>query len=424
MGWCGVEDPVNIPPIWFKYQTTKSVATHRMMLMEALQVWARDHGNVRLDPALFLTEASIGDWVNLRMNPGSARPRYESCDKGMTPLAARPMSVKDKESHELREQAKLEARADMTFMEVVQDKKSDPPAPAQTYDKLCKNVITYAAILGVHFGNVSGYYKNVVGLKDILELEVVASLEENFTPKLCREITWAVIDDGRFYFSKQVTPNQLATGQAQWPMSNLDCIFQNVRYQSEIHRSTFPTQWLAQTAYEKIGKKTGMQHQGGAVRNLGGAFNLHLAPPQVQNPFVQDGNTKIGNKEWTPPQNDPRHPIIRRLMDPLLKQCRGKWSLRRILEGANIAIKDLPQIPKYMVNGQNTLCYRMVLDHCKSKRCANQGGHEVERLHVSDEYAKALSARIAPGVQHVLSNPGAGLNATGSGGGRKRGAPG
>ena len=207
-------------------------------------------------------------------------------------------------------------------------------------------------------------------------------------------------------------------------MSNLDCIFQNVRYQSEIHRSTFPTQWLAQTAYEKIGKKTGMQHQGGAVRNLGGAFNLYPAPPQVQNPFVQDGNTKIGNIEWTPAQNDPRHPIIRRLMDPLLKHCRGKWSLNRILEGANIAIKDLPQLPKYMINGRNTLCYRMVLDHCNSKKCANQGGHEVERLHVSDEYAKALSARIAPGVKYALSNPGVGWTATGGGGGRKRGAPG
>ena len=87
-----------------------------MMLMEALQVWAKDHGNVRLDPALFLTEASIGDWVNLRMNTGSACPQYKSCDKGMTPLAAWPMSVEDKESHELREQAKLKARANMTYM--------------------------------------------------------------------------------------------------------------------------------------------------------------------------------------------------------------------------------------------------------------------------------------------------------------------
>ena len=113
----------------------------------------------------------------------------------------------------------------------------------------------YAAILGVHFGESSGYYKNIVGLKDVLELEVVASLEKTFTPKLCREMNWAMIDDGRFYFSKQVTPNQLTTGQVQWPMSNLDCIFQNVlRYQSEIHRSTFPTQWLARTAYDKVRK--------------------------------------------------------------------------------------------------------------------------------------------------------------------------
>jgi len=109
-------------------------------------------------------------------------------------------------------------------------------------------------------------------------------------------------------------------------------------------------------------------------------------------------------------------------MDPLLKQCQGKWSLNRILEGANIAIKDLPQLPKYMVNGQNTLCHRRVLDHCKSKRCRNQGGHEVEALHVSEEFTKALSA-ITPGVKYVLSNPWVGWNATGSGGGRKRGAP-
>ena len=174
----------------------------------------------------------------------------------------------------------------------------------------------------------------------------------------------------------------------------------------------------------KNGKKTGMQHQGGAVRNLGGALNLHPAPPQVQNPFVPNGKTKRVDEPWTPAQNDPRHPIIRGLMDPLLKHCWGKWSLNRILEGANIAMTDLPQLPKDMVNGQNTLCYRLVLDHCKSKRCAHQGGHEVERLHVSDEYAKALSARIALGVKYVLSNPGVGWNATGSGGGRKCGAPG
>ena len=110
-------------------------------------------------------------------------------------------------------------------------------------------------------------------------------------------------------------------------------------------------------------------------------------------------------------------------MDPLLKQCRGKWSLSRILEGANIAIKDLPQLPKYMVNGRNTLCYRRLLDHCQSKKCPNKGGHE-EVIHVSEEFAKALSARIAPGVKYVLSNPGVGWNATGGGGGRKRGAPG
>jgi len=167
------------------------------------------------------------------------------------------MNVEDKESHELKEQAKLKARVNMTYMEVVQDKKSDPLAPAQTYNKLCKNVITSAAIfiLGVHFGNLSGYCKNIVGLKDVLELKVVASLEKNFMPKICREIMWAMIDDGRFYFPKQVTPNQLATGQTQWPMSNLDCIFQNVWYQSEIHRSTFQTQWLARTAYKKLGRR-------------------------------------------------------------------------------------------------------------------------------------------------------------------------
>ena len=36
MGWCRADNPANIPPIWFKYQITKSVATQQMMIMEAL----------------------------------------------------------------------------------------------------------------------------------------------------------------------------------------------------------------------------------------------------------------------------------------------------------------------------------------------------------------------------------------------------
>ena len=158
---------------------------------------------------------------------------------------------------------------------------------------------------------------------------------------------------------------------------------------------------------------------------------MYPSPLQVQNPIVPyvqppyaRGNNRRVDPAWTLAQNDPRHPIIRELMDPLLKQCRGKWSLSRISEGANIAMKDLPQIPKYIINGRNTLCYRRVLDHCKSRKCPNKGGHEVDVLHVSDDFAKALSARIAHGVKYVISNPGVGWNAAGGEGGRKRDAPG
>ena len=102
------------------------------------------------------------------------------------------------------------------------------------------NVVTLAGLLAVHFGDGCGYYKKTMAMKEIMELGVVSVLHENFVPELCHEITWAWIEDGRFYFSQEGMPDMLTTNQVTLPMSNIECIFKNVRYQTKIHRSTFP----------------------------------------------------------------------------------------------------------------------------------------------------------------------------------------
>ena len=189
LGWCNLTDPGKLPVIWFMYAATKVVRTHHNNIMELLENWSKEKG-VKVDRRLFLTERTITEWINLGMNPGSAAPRYASCDRGMTGMVARPMTLEDKEAHQLREQVRAETHSNMTYTEVFQEKLMNTPALVQTYDRLLLNIGTFAGLLWIHFGKACPYYIKTMEMYDVMDMEVVEMLEEKFTPQLCREVMW------------------------------------------------------------------------------------------------------------------------------------------------------------------------------------------------------------------------------------------
>ena len=113
----------------------------------------------------------------------------------------------------MREQVWAEAHSNITYTEVSQEKLTNPPILSQTYDRLLLNIGTFAGLLCIHFGEACPYYIKTMEMYDMMDMEVVAMLEEKFTPQLCREVTWAWLEDRRFFFSRIVTPDQFATGR-------------------------------------------------------------------------------------------------------------------------------------------------------------------------------------------------------------------
>jgi hypothetical protein len=79
----------------------------------------------------------------------------------------------------------------------------------------------------------------------MLELKEAITQKAQFTPENCRQITWAILDNGHAFFNKVKTtidfqrPDQMAYLQ-----SYLIDISRNIQYALPINWSNFPEQWL------------------------------------------------------------------------------------------------------------------------------------------------------------------------------------
>jgi hypothetical protein len=80
-------------------------------------------------------------------------------------------------------------------------------------------------------------------LKKIFDNLSTQSIHEAFTVPVCRRIVWAIICDGRFFFSKVKLSQDLmpGTGWKDPPSSLLSLIMDNVMFAEQIMRPTFLT---------------------------------------------------------------------------------------------------------------------------------------------------------------------------------------
>ena len=73
--------------------------------------------------------------------------------------------------------------------------KKDPHQPAATYHELKLDLGTFCALLWALFGNIGDYFENCFGLLMMLDSESMFANASYFAPLICRQITWAVIND-------------------------------------------------------------------------------------------------------------------------------------------------------------------------------------------------------------------------------------
>ena len=114
-----------------------------------------------------------------------------------------------------------------------QDDKKKPglmPLPENHWG-LLQMMATYAARLWTLYGPKCNHYKKVFHIHQLLEDPVVETNRNNFTPILCRRITWEIIDDSCQFFSSPLHSSDFANGKMpKFKSSLLDYVIPQVRF--------------------------------------------------------------------------------------------------------------------------------------------------------------------------------------------------
>ena len=151
-----------------------------------------------------------------------------------------------------------------------------PRMPASNFYELWRNVETYCRFQHTLFGQECGHYKSLMLIKSVLDQSGTQAMVESYTSNVCRHIVnnmaaisfWAIVSNGRYFFSKVKLCRDLKNGV--WddpPKSLLDLSIDRVIYGNVINRPNFPTEWT-QRVWQPV--------------QLQGQISRGTAPPSVE----------------------------------------------------------------------------------------------------------------------------------------------
>jgi len=363
-GYCRVMDPSKIPDLWREFEKHTSPVSWRADIAVAMQEWA-DANKVVLERNLYYTDQWLKDLIKGLFNPGGARASLATAEKGISPLPCRPRSATEVESLIVFQQATTESEAQRSLQDALKISSSDtaPRSPPNDYHDLCTMLGTFAALLFALFGMGCEFFAAVFHLYNTLISDRVVDIKGCFTPLYCKQITWAVIEEGRTFFGTQLHPRVLATdfvGAIRWPSSLLSKVCDDVIFGLPVTRQTFPLAWAEL-------KQAAVPHP------------PLMLPPNPPNPF--------SSALKKPPQPQPLPPgayahmnaRLRQLFKPLHDKLGGRIPMKKSLSLNGMDFPDLPKLERCIQGGKNKLCYQHICGICpRGEKCymkLEAGGH-------------------------------------------------
>jgi hypothetical protein len=120
----------------------------------------------------------------------------------------------------------------------------------------------------------------VWNIYNIMKEEDVEEKHHDFMATLCRQIVWAILDDGRGFFNKRLYPDKFKMDHSLIPFPRLllDAIYPNVRWQEPInHRmlARWTTQRMAQDTRSTGLMGAGLSDFGNRSYGLAGSLYWH-----------------------------------------------------------------------------------------------------------------------------------------------------
>ncbi len=402
-----------IQQIWALFQITKHTDTHRNNIKRKMVGWAdAQRPPVSIDRNLYITSATLKDVLALRFNPGNTTAELETAEHGISILICRPRSAESKAAQRRKEL--IEGRASKSNLSLTDAERLSTPTETtrcpEDYNSLTKCLGTYCAFLHTLFGSRCAFFRHCMELLQVLHSDRVSERQHAFTPMFCRQVTWAIIEDGRAYFAKQLTPDDFIgvhPEDVDYPESTICEIKPNIRNQAPIFRSSFPTQWLGTTSDLALQDTSRNQLQ----------HRAPLATVSASAPSIVSGITLPTAPTATASQQQPvlirasTHPTIKTAFAAYVTQFKS-IRLIQLLSHLNLTVADLPTMPG--LASDTTLCYNYVLGRCVHTGCQHK---HVPMEDIPDDFATALVTLLSPAAQHFITN---GAPAQRRGGKRKR----
>jgi hypothetical protein len=269
-------------------------------------------------------------------------------------------------------------------------------------------------------------YKKLLNVFMVLSAEYTEALESNFMGELCRDYSWAIMEEMCAFFNQKTSPQQyMAGGMVMFPTSTMSEVIMQIRYVKPCKRRTYPVEWRIldnkEAQQRNLLQNFNSRGAGGGV-NGGGSFGGSPAGGNSGGgrEFHRGGGASQGGGGDTALKHV--HPMIAKVMAPLWKASGPSLLINDILGAAGIRRTDLPVWRPSMQGDKNMLCYNFCCGVCRfGQRCTF---HHVPGETLGDGFAGEFAQRVKPGVEYLAKNPTiAGGAQVGGKGGNEGGSP-
>ncbi len=194
---------------------------------------------------IFFEQKTIEDIINLWFNPGEGIAQYRTCEQGISILVCHPRGIVETERLRDVKHATEATRGTRTFKEASNLTTSKPRLLTSSFHEVRRNIGTFCALIHALFGSKCKYYSKLMDLKHIFNNSSTQTIKDAFNINVCRCIIWAIVCDGRFFFSKVKLSQDLipGVGWKDQPTSLLNLILDKVMFAEPILQPTYPTEW-------------------------------------------------------------------------------------------------------------------------------------------------------------------------------------
>ena len=397
-GFSNCPTPAGLQPIWGLFTQTKNVDTARLHIKTAMRRWAtRFHVNIH--KGLLLSKATIEAIRDIHFNPGGGVAYFATAEKGISILTCQPKSGEERDSVRASELAQEISNANRSYAEALDLGKHDPRPPPGNYHELKATVGTFCGLLHTVFGPGCDYYVKCLEMYMCLDSDTVEENSMHFDPLYCRQIVWAILDDGREYFNNPMLPDAFLVPLGtpiQYPVASLEEFNRPVKNQTPIVKKNFPLQW--EPKHERA--DTRMRAQGVLL----GGQSRDSVPNVISGAASTAGSARTGASSLTGTTNQAPGTVRQSNIHHKIKTVMGKYIARvgrlqisRVMAMAGVTWADMPTLPNYVDGSINKLCYNYVLGKCNPKYCNHKSGHAPDTA-ITDEFADAVCTLLQPGL--------------------------